>query len=126
MVRQFEYNMPKDELLAQCKAVLESLDYEIDIYAPESYTLITKSIQFRRILRRYNYVIYIQVTDKVDVYIAAERSIFNRGSESSLGGTGIIIQQPENALPVRLQNRIFSPIEYGLSRKNINRIQMLQ
>lgn len=126
MVRQFEYNMPKDELLAQCRAVLESLDYEIDIYAPESYALITKSIQFRRILRRYNYVIYVQVTDKVDVYIAAERSIFNRGSESSLGGTGIIIQQPENALPVRLQNRIFSPIEYGLSRKNIKRIQMLQ
>lgn len=126
MVRQFEYNMPKDEVLVQCKTLLESLDYEIDIYAPESHTLITKSIQFRRILRRYNYVIYVQVTDKVEIYIAAERSIFNRGSESSVGGTGIIIQQPENALPIQLQERIFSPIEKGLNQKKIKRIRLLQ
>ncbi len=126
MVRQYEYNMPKDQVLADCLSVLESLDYEIDIYAPESDVLTTKSIQFRRILRRYNYLIYIQVNDKVEVYIAAERSIFNRGSESTLGGSDIIIQQPENALPINLQNRIFSPIEKALKKKKIARIQLMQ
>ena len=126
MVRQYAYDMPKDNVLAQCKAVLETLDYEIDIYAPESHALITKSINFRSILRRYNYLIYIQVTDNVDVYIAAERSIVNRGSKSVLGLTGIIAQQPENAMPYGLQKRIFAPIDKGLKRKKIKRIRMLQ
>jgi len=126
MVRQYDYNMPKDNVLAQCKAVLETLDYEIDIYAPESHALITKSINFRSILRRYNYLIYIQVTDNVDVYISAERSIVNRLLKSDLEGAGIIIQQPENAMPYGIQKRIFTPIEKGLKRKKIKRIRMLR
>ena len=126
MVRQYDYNMPKDNVLAQCKAVLETLDYEIDIYAPESNALITKSINFRSILRRYNYLIYIQVTDNVDVYISAERSIVNRLLKSNLEGAGIIIQQPENAMPYGIQKRIFTPIEKGLKRKKIKRIRMLR
>ena len=119
MVRQYAYDMPKNNVLALCKAVLEKLDYEIDIYAPESHALITKSINIRRIVRRYNYLIYIQVTDKVEVYIAAERSIVNRELKSALGGTDNITQQPENALPYGFQKRIFTPIEKGLKRKKI-------
>ena len=111
MVNHYSYLIPKDEVLALCKRAILKLDYDIDIYAPESNILITKSRKIRKVLRRYDYVIYIQVGDKVNVHISAERSIFNRGSESSFGGDEIIIKQPEGLMPYSLQKKIFIPIE---------------
>lgn len=124
MVRHYDYIIPKTEVLAQCKSVLESLDYQIDIYSLNSYVLTTKKIKFRRILRRYDYLIYIQVTDRVEIYIVADRNIFNRGSESAFGGSNIIAQQPEDKLPLELQSRIFNSIETKLRDKQITRIQL--
>lgn len=124
MVRHYDYIIPKTEVLAQCKSVLESLDYQIDIFSLNSYVLTTKKIKFRRILRRYDYLIYIQVTDRVEIYIVADRNIFNRGSESAIGGSNIITQQPEDKLPLELQSRIFNSIETKLRDKQITRIQL--
>ena len=105
MVNHYSYLIPKDEVLALCKRAILKLDYEIDIYAPESNMLITKTRKMRKVLRRYDYVIYIQVGDKVNVHISAERSIFNRGSASSFGGEEIIIRQPEGLMPYSLQKK---------------------
>ena len=126
MVNQYNYLIPKDEVLALCKRAILKLDYDIDIYAPESNILITKSRKIRKVLRRYDYVIYIQVGDKVNVHISAERSIFNRGSESSLGGEEIIIKQPEGLMPYSLQKKIFIPIEKVMRTEKFEQIKIRQ
>tara|TARA_Y100000758_G_scaffold140988_1_gene99964 strand:- start:22 stop:402 length:381 start_codon:yes stop_codon:yes gene_type:complete len=126
MVNHYSYLIPKDEVLALCKRAILKLDYEIDIYAPESNMLITKTRQMRKVLRRYDYVIYIQVGDKVDVHISAERSIFNRGSESSFGGEEIIIKQPEGLMPYSLQKKIFIPIEEAMRTEKFEQIKITQ
>ncbi len=84
MVRYYEYYLPKDSVLNECRQILLSLDYDIDIYAPESFALTTKSIRIRRTLRKYDYVVFIQVADKIEVHISASRSIFRRGSEQGI------------------------------------------
>ena len=130
MIRHFEYSMPKTMMLNVCKNVLEKLDYEIDVYAPESDIVITKPIKIRRIFRPYDYRIYIQITDHVEVYIALELPVENiytilRGAEknileSSPLGSGIIVQQAENAIPFRLQKKIFTPLGTALEKENLN------
>jgi len=126
MINHYSYLIPKDEVLAFCKRAIVKLDYEIDIYAPESNMLITKSRQMRSLLRRYDYVIYIQVGDKVNVHISANKNIFNRDSESSFSGEKIIINQPEGLMPYSLQKKIFIPIEKVMRTEKFEQIKIIQ
>tara|TARA_Y100000816_G_scaffold286051_1_gene266559 strand:+ start:629 stop:988 length:360 start_codon:yes stop_codon:yes gene_type:complete len=117
MVRYHEYSAPKNEILESCRNILLSLDYEIDMYSTKSYSLTTKSTRVRRTLRRYDYVIFLQVTDKIEVHISAKRSIFRRGSESNLGKYDIILEQTEDRLPKSIQRKILYPIQYEFKKK---------
>jgi len=99
MVREYIYEIPKSDVLEHCRDILVKLDYEIDIYASETDILITKPIKIRRALRRYDYIVFVQISDRIEIYVAAERSIFKRGSESTVGGSGLIEKQSEDALP---------------------------
>ena len=126
MLNHYSYLIPKDEVLALCKRAILKLDYEIDLYAPESNILTTKSRQMRSLLRRYDYVIYIQVGDKVNVHISANKNIFNRDSESSFSGEKIIINQPEGLMPYSLQKKIFIPIEKVMRTEKFERIKIIQ
>ena len=118
MNKTYDFKKTKLEVLKICKDILQDLDYEIDIYAPESFMLTTKSTRLRRVLRRFDYVIYLEVSDRIEVQISAERSIFNRGSESSVGGEGIILKQVETYMPYSLQKKIFEPINSKLLENN--------
>ena len=118
MNKAYDFKKTKLEVLKICKDILQDLDYEIDIYAPESFILTTKSTRLRRVLRRFDYVIYLEVSDRIEVHISAERSIFNRGSESSVGGEGIILKQVETYMPYSLQKKIFEPINSKLLENN--------
>ena len=118
MNKTYDFKKTKLEVLKICKDILQDLDYEIDIYAPESFMLTTKSTRLRRVLRRFDYVIYLEVSDRIEVHISAERSIFNRGSESSIGGEGIILKQVETYMPYSLQKKIFEPINSKLLENN--------
>ena len=118
MNKAYDFKKTKLEVLKICKDILQDLDYEIDIYAPESFMLTTKSTRLRRVLRRFDYVIYLEVSDRIEVHISAERSIFNRGSESSVGGVGIILKQVETYMPYSLQKKIFEPINSKLLENN--------
>ena len=118
MNKTYDFKKTKLEVLKICKDILQDLDYEIDIYAPESFMLTTKSTRLRRVLRRIDYVIYLEVSDRIEVHISAERSIFNRGSESSIGGEGIILKQVETYMPYSLQKKIFEPINSKLLENN--------
>jgi len=123
MVRGYDYSINKYETLEICKTILEELEYEIDIYAPESYILTTKPTRLRKVLRKYNYIIYVQVSDRINIHISAERSIFNRGSESSIGGSSITIKQTETYLPLSMQKKIFDPINNKLINYNFAQIK---
>ena len=124
MVRFHDYYQPKDKILSQCREILLSLDYEIDMFSTESYSLTTKSMRVRKTLRRYDYVLFVQITDKVEVHISAKRSIFRRGSESNIGKYDIILEQTEDRLPIEIQRKIFKPIQNEF-QKNFNRINKI-
>jgi len=124
MVRFHEYYQPKDKILSQCREILLSLDYEIDMFSTESYSLTTKSMRVRKTLRRYDYVLFVHITDKVEVHISAKRSIFRRGSESNIGKYDIILEQTEDRLPIEIQRKIFKPIQNEF-QKNFNRINKI-
>jgi len=119
MVREYQYSTQKSVVLAKCHNILTKLDYEIDIYSPKSHILMTKPIRIKRTLRRYDYVVYIHITDRIKVHISAERSIFSRSSESSIGGGELIEIQPESNMPYNLQNRIFTPIHKALKSEKL-------
>ena len=91
--------------------MLEKLGYEIDIFSPESFALSTKKTQIKKSLRKYDYIIFIKVNDHIELHLAVERNIFNRGSESNIGDSGMIIKQVESSMPKALQNKIFKPLE---------------
>ena len=117
MVREYIYEIPKSDVLEHCRDVLVKLDYEIDIYASETDILITKPLKISRALRRYDYIVFVQVTDRVEIFVAAERSVFKRGSESTVGGSGLIEKQSEDTLPLSLQKRILIPIHRSMIKQ---------
>ena len=117
MVREYIYEIPKSDVLEHCRDLLVKLDYEIDIYASETDILITKPIKIRRTLRRYDYIVFVQVTDRIEIFVAAERSVFKRGSESTVGGSSLIEKQSEDALPFSLQKRILIPIHRSMIKQ---------
>ena len=114
MVREYSYQIPKSDVLEHCRNILIKQDYDIDIYASESDILITKPIKIRRGLRTYDYIVFAQVTDRIEIYVAAESSIFKRESESTVGGSGLIAKQSEDALPFSLQKKILIPIHKSM------------
>ena len=120
MVREYIYEIPKSDVLEHCRDVLVKLDYEIDIYASETDILITKPIKIRRTLRRYDYIVFVQVTDRIEIFVAAERSVFKRGSESTVGGSSLIEKQSEDALPFTLQKRILIPIHRSMIKQKFS------
>jgi hypothetical protein len=122
MVNYYNYDMPKIEVINLCKTILLNLDYEIDIYAPETNVIATKSKKLKKLLIGYNYIVYIKVTDKVEVYLASERNIFMRGSESSIGGGELTTMDPN--MPYSVQKLIFNTIRREFERKNIKRIEL--
>lgn len=117
MVREYIYEIPKSDVLEHCRDVLVKLDYEIDIYASETDILITKPIKIRRTLRRYDYIVFVQVTDRIEIFVAAERSVFKRGSESTVGGSSLNEKQSEDTLPLSLQKKILIPIHRSMIKQ---------
>ena len=117
MVREYIYEIPKSDVLEHCRDLLVKLDYEIDIYASETDILITKPIKIRRVLSRYDYIVFVQVTDRIEIFVAAERSVFKGGSESTVSGSSLNEKQSEDALPFSLQKRILIPIHRSMIKQ---------
>lgn len=122
MVREYFYEIPKSDVLEHCRDLLVKLDYEIDIYASETDILITKPLKIRRALRRYDYIVFVQVTDRIEIYVAAESGweesiFFKGGSESTVGGSSLNEKQSEDALPFSLQKKILIPIHKSMIKQ---------
>lgn len=117
MVRYFSFEKNKVEALQETKEILESLNYNIDVFAPESYFLVTQTTQLRKDIRRYEYALAVYITDQIQVHIVAERLVYKRGSEASLGGGKELIErQPSDRLPYQVQQKIFWPIIEALGK----------
>lgn len=118
--KKIYYSNDKIEVFYQSRDILEKLGYEIDIFSPESFALSTKKTQIKKSLRKYDYIIFIKVNDHIELHLAVERNIFNRGSESNIGDSGMIIKQVESYMPIALQNKIFKPLEIEFKKSGYN------
>ena len=118
--KKIYYSNGKIEVFYQSRDILEKLGYEIDIFSPESFALSTKKTQIKKSLRKYDYIIFIKVNDHIELHLAVERNIFNRGSESNIGDSDMIIKQVESYMPIALQNKIFKPLEIEFKKNGYN------
>ena len=118
--KKLYYNKDKIEVFYQTRDILKKLGYEIDIFSPESFALSTKKTQIKKSLRKYDYIIFIKVNDHIELHLAVERNIFNRGSESNIGDSGMIIKQVESHMPTAFQNKIFKPLEIEFKKIGYN------
>ena len=118
--KKLYYSKDRVEVFYQSKDILKNLGYEIDIFSPESFALSTKKTQIKKSLRKYDYIIFIKINDHIELHLAVERNIFNRGSESNIGDSGLIIKQVESYMPVTLQNKIFKPLEIEFKKNGYN------
>ncbi len=110
MIRYFDYEYTQKEALVVAKDSLLDLGYKIDLSAPEGYLLLTKPQPVEKDIRKYSYRIAVIVEDRVEVVIVAQRQIFKRDSEASIGGKDLIQNQISDKLPYSLQRSIFYPI----------------
>ena len=114
--KKLYYSKDKIEVFYQSRDILKKLGYEIDIFSPESFALSTKKTQIKKSLRKYDYIIFIKVNDHIELHLAVERNIFNRGSESNIGDSGMIIKQVESHMSLTLQDKIFKPLEFEFKK----------
>ena len=110
MIRYFDYEYTQKEALVVAKDSLLDLGYKIDLSAPEGYLFLTKPQPVEKDIRKYSYRIAVIVEDRVEVFIVAQRQIFKRDSEASIGGKDLIQNQISDKLPYSLQRSIFYPI----------------
>ncbi len=122
MVRHFEYQVSQEEVLSLSRTVLENLGYEIEFYTKESHLIKTINTPIKKDYRRYDYSLAVIVEDQVDVYIIAQKHIFKRSSEASLGGGKSMTElDTVDWLPYSLQQKIYWPLinefeKYGLTQ----------
>ena len=130
MMRSFRYNTSQSKALEISYTVLEKLGYEIELFTKESHLIKTYLSPIKKDLRRYDYSLAVYVEDQVNVFIIAQKHVFKRGSETSIGG-GESINEVDvvDWLPYTLQQRIFWPLieefsKYGLKEnQNITLFQ---
>jgi len=111
MVRHFQYSVSQNEALILCREILEDMGYAIEFYTKESYLIKTSNRPVSGDLRKYDYSLAIIVEDRVDVYIIAQKHIFKRSSETSIGGGKSMTEMDTvDWLPYSLQQKIFWPL----------------
>lgn len=110
MIRYVDYNGSPKEILEASKHILDSLGYEIDWYTPEGNILVTKPIFVQHDIRKYQYAVIVHVEDVIEIVLVAQRSIFKRGSEWSIGGKELTTLEEKDRIPYGLQQKIFFPI----------------
>ncbi len=110
MIRYFSYKGSPEEALQTCKQTLEGMGYDIAYYAPESFLLVTTPQPVARDIRRYDYALAVYVEDYIHVHIIAQKYVFKRGSETSIGGKKLVATETSDRLPYSLQQKIFFPL----------------
>ena len=124
MVRSFRYNSSQLKAMEISRKVLENLGYDIEFYTKESYLIKTTVAPIKKDLRRYDYAIAVIVEDYVQVYIIAQKQVFKRGSETTIGGDKSITEADAvDWLPYSIQQKIFWPLIEEFSKYGLKEIQ---
>ena len=124
MVRSFRYNSSQLKAMEISRKVLENLGYDIEFYTKESYLIKTTVAPVKKDLRRYDYAIAVIVEDYVQVYIIAQKQVFKRGSETTIGGDKSITEADAvDWLPYSIQQKIFWPLIEEFSKYGLKEIQ---
>ena len=124
MVRSFRYNSSQLNAMEISRKALENLGYDIEFYTKESYLIKTTVAPVKKNLRRYDYAIAVIVEDHVQVYIIAQKQIFKRGSETTIGGGKSITEADiVDWLPYSIQQKIFWPLIEEFSKYGLKEIQ---
>jgi len=106
------------------RKVLENLGYNIEFYTKESFLIKTSVSPVKKDLRRYDYSIAILIEDYIQVFIIAQKHVFKRGSETSIGGGKSITEKDAvDWLPYSLQQKIFWPLIDEFSKFDMNEFQ---
>ena len=119
MIRYFNYQCPQEEALELAKNSLLDLGYKIDLVAPEGFFMLTKFQGVKKDIRQYDFRIAVLVEDRVEVIIVAQRKVFKRDSEASIGGKDLIQTEVSDKLPYSLQRSIFYPIIDEFTKKGL-------
>ncbi|HJL75327.1 MAG TPA: hypothetical protein QGF08_03425 [Candidatus Marinimicrobia bacterium] len=126
MVRYFGYNTSQTKAMEISRRVLEDLGYNIDLYTKESYMIKTAVVPVKQDIRRYDYALAVLVEDYVQVFIIAQKQVFKRGSEISLGGDKSITEADAvDWLPYTVQQKIFLPLVNEYRKYGIKKIQIM-
>ena len=108
MIRYFNYECAQEKALELAKNSLLDLGYKIDLMAPEGYFMLTKIQGVKKDIRQYDFRIAVLVEDRVEVIIIAQRKVFKRDSEASIGGKDLIQTEVSDKLPYSLAIHILS------------------
>ena len=96
MVHYSNYYISKDKVLNEVRTGLQSLDYEIDMYAPETYALSTKPVKIKGEASKYNYTLFVKISDRIEIYISAKIIIYKRPSKSIKHWNWVFIKKKIN------------------------------
>ncbi|MFQ6678245.1 MAG: hypothetical protein ACE5D0_07985 [Fidelibacterota bacterium] len=125
MVRSFRYQVSQEEALLISRQVLENLGYEIEFFTKESYLIKTINMPVKKDFRRYDYSLAIVVEDRVEAYIIAQKHIFKRGSETSIGGGKSMTEMDTvDWLPYSLQKKIYLPLIDEFSKNGLTQVEL--
>ena len=126
MVRHFQYQVTQEEALILSRTVLENLGYEIEFYTKESHLIITFNTPIKKDYRRYDYSLAVIVEDQVEVYIIAQKHIFKRSSETSIGGGKSMTEMDTvDWLPYSLQQKIYWPLINEFAKNGLTQIESI-
>ena len=120
MVLNFKYEGTVKDIMPIVKEYLESNNYDIIHYAPESGYILTDYRLFRLNTGKVYLALSVNINDLVVVLGMGKYEIVTSG----IGNPDDMIKMKSvDKLPYRLQKKIFLPIIKGLEQKGLKRIK---
>ena len=120
MVLNFKYEGTVENVMPVVKEYLESKNYDIIHYAPESGYILTDYRLFRLYTGKVYLALSVNINDLVVVLGMGKYEIVTSG----IGNPNDMIKMKSvDKLPYRLQKKIFIPIIKDLEQKGLKRIK---
>ena len=120
MVLNFKYEGSVREIMPVVKEYLESKNYDIIHYAPESGYILTDYRLFRLNTGKVYLALSVNINDLVVVLGVGKYEIVTSG----IGDPNDMLKMKAvDKLPYRLQKKIFLPIKKGLEQKGLKLVK---
>ena len=120
MVLNFKYEGTVDDIMPVVKEYLESKNYDIIHYAPESGYILTDYRLFRFNTGKVYLALSVNINDLVVVLGMGKYEIVTSGMGSP---DDMLKMKSVDKLPYRLQKKIFLPIIKGLEQKALKLVK---